>query len=213
MARRTQLKVEIVTTEFNRMLRDLAAIDPRVEFSSIIKAEAAAVVRTALSRTRAAKVSSIRRDAEQKQFTTFGGKRYFIENRYPDALWRSITQRRKQSLQTKLASRGLSKKSWLHVATLLGTNPAVPAYVRNANYQGRSYPENAATAETGTGAAYTLTITNRSPIVQAAGGLRALLTAMRGRVRYFERNLQVRAFRTLATRARAYPGIFATPSA
>lgn len=213
MARRTQLKVEIVTTEFNRMLRDLAAIDPRASFEKVIHAEAAAVLRTALSRTKAAKVASIRRDVEGKEFTTFNGKRYRLANRYPNAVWSRLAAFRKQSLQTKLASRGLSKASWFYASKLLSETQIVPAYVRNANYKGRHYPENASKRETGTGTAYTLTITNSSPIVQLAGGQRALLSAMRGRVRYFERNLQAQAFRTLATRARAYPGIFATPSA
>ena len=54
------LQVEIITRDFNRMLAALAAIDPKIEFRSIILAEAAAIVRTALSRTKSAKVSAIR---------------------------------------------------------------------------------------------------------------------------------------------------------
>lgn len=212
MAARAQLKLEVITADFNRMLAALARIDPRVDFAEVIKSEAIAVVRTALSRTKAAKVSAIRRDAENREFTTFGGKRYFLANRYPTPLWRSIEQRRKQSLQTKLASRGLSKKSWLHLANLLGADPSVPAYVRDANYRGQTYPQDAAKLEQGNGSAYVLTLFNTSPIVQAAGGRRALLSAMRGRVNYFQRNLQHRAFRTIDTRAKAYPGIFVTPT-
>lgn len=213
MARAAQLKLEVITTDFNRMLAALARIDPKIEFSQIIKAEAIAVVRTALSRTKAAKVSAIRRDAEKREFTTFGGKRYFLANRYPTPLWNSIEAQRTKSLQTKLNSRGLSKKSWLHLGALLGANLSAPAYVQNANYNGRTYPEDAAKREEGTAAAYVLTIFNTSPIVQAAGGRRALLSAMRGRVTYFQRNLQHRAFRTIDTRAKAYPGIFVTQTA
>lgn len=206
------LKVEIIARDFNRMLEELANIDTRVEFRDVILSEATAVIVGALSRTRIASATRIRADHATKEWTTFRGKKYHIAVwRLPDSLWREISARRREKLQTKLNSRGLSKQSWLHIASALGKTIPVPAYVANANYRGRQYPVDGDKIEQGSGADYALTIINSSPIVQAAGGRAALIASMRGRTAYFQRNMEHRAFRSLADRAKKYPGIWTSP--
>lgn len=207
-----ELSVEIVTSNFNRMLADLAGIDAAVEFRSVVRHEAVKVVEKSLSYTRAARVASIRAGQAAKEWTTFNGKKYHIAEWYlPDKLWAAIQAKRRATLQRKLNARGLSKQSWLHMARQLGGTIAAPAYVDRANYDGKQYPIDADSLEEGRATNYALTIINSSPIVQAAGGQSALLRAMNGRARYFERNMAHHAFRTLATRARAYPGIWTSP--
>lgn len=206
------LKVELITRDFNRMLEELAAIDPRIEFRDVIFSEATSVVEGALRRTRAASVAGIRKNHESRTWTTFNGKKYHIsEWRLPDPLWNEIQHARRERLQTKLASRGLAKQSWIHVASALSRTITAPAYVVNANYRSHQYPVDGDKQEQGSGTDYALTIINSSPIVQAAGGQASLLGAMRGRVSYFQRNLEHRAFRSLAERAKKYPGIFTSP--
>lgn len=207
-----QLKVELIARDFNRMLEELAAIDYRVEFADVIRSEATSVIEGAMRRTKNAQAGRIRADFESKEWTTFNGKKYHIAVwRLPDALWREIQARRRERLQTKLNSRGLARQSWIHVASSLGRTIAAPAFVANANYKGRQYPIDGDKREDGTGANYALTIINSSPIVQAAGGRAALLSAMQGRISYFRRNMEHRGFRTLAERAKKYPGIFTSP--
>lgn len=206
------LKVELITRDFNRMLEELAAIDTRVEFRDVIMSEATSVIEGAMRRTKNAEAGRIRADFNSKEWTTFNGKKYHIsEWRLPDPLWREIQARRRERLQTKLNARGIARQSWLHVASSLGRTIAAPAFVVNANYRGRQYPVDGDNREEGTGANYALTIINSSPIVQSAGGRSALLRAMQGRVGYFRRNMESRAFRTLAERAKKYPGIFTSP--
>lgn len=204
-------KVELICRDFNRMLEELAAIDPRIEFRDVCLGVAARVVFNALFRTRAAKVSAIRRTWQEKEYTTFNGKRYKLDNRYPDQLWGRLQQFLHDRLQIKLAARGLSRQSFYWLGQQLGMRGAVPAYVVNANYNGAQHRENAATFEQGSGTDFALTIVNSSPIVQMAGGRDALLYAMAGETGYFRRNMENRAFRTLESRAKKYPGIFTSP--
>jgi hypothetical protein len=205
------LNVELITRDFNRFLRDLAAIDPTLNYRTIYRDIAERVVQNALRRTRAASVAKLRQSVEGRRFTRLDGKTYYLENRYPNPLWRAIRRSLKASLDDKRARRGLSKQSWLYLGRDLNAQLAAPAYVARANANGRRYPQNAATRETGSTSAYTLTLINRSPIVQAAGGRRALLLAMRGQTRRFETLMARRFYRTASARAAAYPGIFATP--
>lgn len=203
------LKVEIITRDFSRMLAELAAIDPRVEFATVIKEVAARVVAGALRRTRSAEAGRIRATFATKEWTSFGGKRYKIDEwLLPNPLWRQIQHFRKERLQTKLNSRGLSKQSWLHVASAFGKTIAAPSFVQNANYRGRQYPVDGDKSEEGSGTNYALTIINSSPIVQAASGRSALIAAMAGETGYFRRNMENRAFATIESRAKKYPGIF-----
>lgn len=209
------LKVELLTRDFGRMLDELAAIDPRIEFRDIVYAIAARVVFNALYRTNAAKASAIRRTWQEREYTTFGGKRYKLSHHYPDQLWGRLEQFRADRLAVKLASRGLAKKSWYHLARDIGASsvPArVPGYVQSANYRGNDHPENADHANSGSGTAYALRIINSSPIVQAAGGERALMIAMQGELGYFRQNMAHQFYLSAESRAKKYPGIFTTPN-
>lgn len=208
------LKVELITRDFGRMLEELAAIDPRIEFSELVTAIAARVVFNALYRTSAAKASAIKRTWQDREYTTFGGKRYKLSNHYPDRLWGQLEQFRDDRLAVKLAARGLAKKSWLHLARDLGSAiPArVPGYVQTANYKGRDHPENAAHSTAGSGTAYSLKIINSSTIVQLAGGQSALLAAMQGEIGYFRQNMAHQFYLSAASRAKKYPGVFLSPT-
>lgn len=209
--RSARLKFDIVERNFNRYLTELAALVPEKEYSTVIRAEAVSIAQAALRRTRAASVKSIRQAAAAKEYTTFGGKRYKLSNRYPNPLWAQIKAYRKTLLENKLGARGLAKKSWVQLGAHLGQTLLAPEYVYRANPPGRSLPDNGAVRETAIGPAYGLTLINTSPIVRFAGGERALRLAMLGRIGYFRRNLENRAFATAASRAQKYPGIFVKP--
>jgi hypothetical protein len=214
-----KVRSELIAHRFNAYLQELWALDPTIEFAAVVRAEAAAVMMAALTRTKAADVGKIRAAVNAREWVTLDGKRYRVGEksgegwRLPGPLRARLEAYRQQRADLKLAARGLSKQTWLHLSRLLREVPGrVPAYVANASYRGRQYPENVSALEASTPAGYLLTVVNASPIVQHAGGQWALLGAMQGRVAYFRRNLQHRAFRTLAERARKYPGIWATPA-
>src|SRR5690606_14657473 len=124
---------------FNAMVRDLAAIDPALDFPTVLSHEVAAVNLAALRATRSAKVSDLRRASAEREYITLDGKIYKVSNRFPDATWRHIKQRRQELLQTKLDARGLAKRSWLSAFGTLRVSPpgSIPSFVTNANYRGR----------------------------------------------------------------------------
>jgi hypothetical protein len=209
------LKVELIARDFNRMLEEFADIDGRIEFKDVVLGVAERVMRGASNYTKSADPAKIRTAYGKKQYTSFNGKVYRISNRFPDAIWNEIQRIRAEGLDVKLNARGLSRQSWNHVGASFGSSLAgdSPAYVTAANYKGRQYPEDGSSSESGTGGEYALTIKNDSPIVQAAGGKNALARAMNGETRYFEKNMEHRAFSTLASRVAKYPGVFARNSA
>jgi hypothetical protein len=206
------LKAELIFRNFNRMLEELAAIDPVVEFRDVVNNEGAGVAQGASARTRAATEKSIRKNFDRKKVTTFRGKVYWLDNRYPDELYRDMHNSRIINLGHKFRARGLGKQSWMHLAAKIGKPIRVPAYVAAANFKGQQYPQDVSAIESGSGTAYTLTIYNTSPIAgkPRVGGERVLLAAMQGRARFFEMNMKHRAFRTLESRVKKYPGIFTT---
>lgn len=207
-----EVKVTLITRNFGNMLEELASIDPRVEFRDVVREVAIRVIAGALRRTRIADPKKITAAHEKQEWTTLDGKKYKLSWHEPDALYNRITRRRAERLAVTLGAVGLARRSWLDQAQELGGNIPVTGAVRRANYRGHNYPENVSSLESTTGGAYSLKIINSSPIVQAAGGERALLSAMAGETRYFYTLLAKGAFRTLASRAARYPGIFVQPA-
>jgi hypothetical protein len=206
------LKVEIITRNFSRMLEELANIDPTIEFKDVVDGVATRVAQGAMNRTRAAKASSIKQRHEGKEWTTFDGKKVRIGGndawRFPDAEWASIQQKRNELLQLRLAARGTAKQNWLGFANQLGRSLKAPAYVLGANYRGKTHEGDSTARVSGNGREYTVTLLMTSPLIPGAGMERALVSAMAGETRYFYINMENRAFRTFASRAAKYPGIF-----
>lgn len=205
------LKVELVTRDFDRMLEELASIDASVEFADVVRSEAISVCGGAMSRTKAATVGEINKREEGRKVITFGGKAHFLENRWPSSVWAEIVRLRKEHLQTKLGARGMAKQTWFNLATKLGGTIAAPSYVQQANYKGQQYAENVSQVSAGNGTEFAITVKNTSPLGEGAKMENAMLSAMSGRTSYFNRNMEHRAFQSLATRAAKYPGIFISP--
>lgn len=215
MARGAIFQVQVDTRAFNRMLGELAAIDPGVEWDTVLTHEVAATTTTALKRTKSATVGKIRKDHRGKQWATIDGKKYNLDWRYGDRTWSKIKARRDRDLADKLAARGLSKHSWLASFQKLGVPPtaSIPAFVRRAHTPGRfGYLNNSTIVRQSGGDRAGIELINRAPGINwpAAGMRRALTSAVRGRAAFFRKNMETGFYRTLKTRAAKYPGIFVT---
>lgn len=217
-------KITIDTRNFNRAVRELSR-RTGVSMPGVVDAEAQKILEAAIRYTPAAKVASIRSASEKRQWgvhktgyvpkTPFrgslsrgGGKTYHYANRYPNALWAAISAQRKASLQKRLERRGLSKASWSALAREAGLAVALPAYASRALSKNR-YSGNATATRRGRKNSYFLTFTNRQPTVNLSrvGGRSALLRAINGRTKFFERNLRKGTFDDMQKVARAYPGL------
>ncbi len=140
--------------------------------------------------------------------TKGGFKRYYYLNRYPAAVWAEISRQRKESLESTIRFRGLSKQSWYVVARILGLDPDAPDYVRSMRVE---HPENFHAQRVNNGGDYRLRFSNAQPTVNnprtRAAGANRLRRAIAGRVKFFEKNLKLGVFNSLAGVARAYPGL------
>lgn len=215
-----KMKTELVATRFNDYLQELWALDPKLEFADIVRAEATSVMLAAMSRTKAASEKKIKESGKSREWVTFEGKRYRVGERDGDGwrlrddVWARLNTYRDLRVAMKLNARGLSKQSFANLAKSIGGRlGSIPGYVSAANYKGLQYPQDVRSLSESTPAGYLLTTWNESPIVGFAGGAWALLGAMQGRVSYFRRNMKNRRFQSIDSRARAYPGIWVSQSA
>lgn len=211
MAGVNKVDIRLVTTQFNKMIAELASIDAGVEFSEVVLEVSRAVVQNAYRRTTMASKASIYSNAATRVYTSFNGKKYNLYNRYPDELWSKIVAFRESRIKTKLDARGLARQSWWHLANMFDRPIKATAEVIRANYKGRKYPGDVSASQRGTGTSYQLTIKNNSPLVGHANMPNALKFAMHGQTQRFRTLLQKHAFKTVASRAAEYPGIFVSP--
>jgi hypothetical protein len=203
--------VKIDTRAFNSMCRELAQ-KANVPDEVTLVAEVGKVLEKAIEYTPAASRSNIQARFDNKQFTTYSSKVYYLLNRYPDALWGNIDSRRKKDLSARLRAIGLSKKSWIDIAQRLGINVKAPAYARNAVARtGKNY-QNVKTSISRQKGKLTIGIFNSQPTVNlpSVGGRRALQAAIDGRVKFFLGQMALKTFDDAAKIAKKYPGIRVT---
>lgn len=134
---------------------------------------------------------------------------YYLQNRYPTALWHQIESRRQKSLQKKLKAIGLAKKSWWNIGRLLQLPVKAGRFINAIATTGRDYPEDIQVKKSVNEGEIAIGFINAQPTVQlpsVAGG-RALQSAVNGRVKYFTTNVKKGVFDSLKNIARAYPGL------
>lgn len=211
-----KIDLKIDTSQFMAMVQQLAAIDPAVDYPTVLRHEVAAVVHSAMTKTKAAKAGKIRAShAKREWITTLDGKKVALKWRFPRLMWKNVRSQRRTSLKIKLASRGLAKRSWISAYKTLGVPPhkPTPTFVENANYRGNQF-DNARTRESRPGAAaFSIKLVNPLSYITTPGaaGRSALIKAVNGRTQFFRHNMEHAFYRTLKSRATKYPGIFVTP--
>lgn len=193
---------------FNSAMREMgAALGNSATMEQVIDFEVAKIVEMALKQTTAASVSSIRQSVEDREWTTLAGKKYKLSHRYPNAVWRSIVAKRKDSLTRKLAARGLSKQAWLALARQIGFDIEAPGYVKVASTPKHSNDQNVNTRRDYKTNGYGLTIQNKSPLIPWSEARQAFFGAVVGRRKFFDQNLKRGVFADLEKVARKYPGL------
>lgn len=219
------------TTKFNAMLAQLSSKVAGANYADVVAAEVGKVLEATIKYTPALKVEKVRQRYDSAEYTQqlpslytptsksgqryrskvklskSGAIKYYLGNRYPAQLWARIAAARKKRLQRVLRARGLAKRSWLALAEQLGLSIKAPQYVARAQaVTGKTYQDTSVKAVANRKQAY-VTLTNSQPTVNAIGGGRALQRAIDGRVKYFERSVQLRVFDDMKKVAKQYPGI------
>lgn len=82
-------------------------------------------------------------------------------NRYPDWLWKQISEFRSRALPKKKKARGLAARMWVHIADQLGIPVQAPAYIRSAeHYKSGSMQKAVQARQRGSGKTYELGFIN-----------------------------------------------------
>lgn len=199
--------------KFNAAMGEMKArLGNAATMQAIIDFEVARIIERALARTTAAKVGDIRSSHRAREFTTLNGKTYKLSNRFPNSLWQAIASKRRESLQRKLAARGLAKQAFLALAEKIGFDISAPGFVRSARTPNHTNAENVDAKRTSAEGKYTLAIAQSSPLNRWAGSRAAFYGAVVGRRKFFEQNLKRGVFSELTKIAAKYPGIKVTTS-
>ena len=206
------LRLQIQVNAFNGAMRDMAARlgDAKTQ-QRVIDYEVARIMEKALQGTKAATVAGIRKNHAEKQWTTFNQKHYKLSWRFPNPLWKDISEMRKRVLQKKLAARGLSKRTWSELGISFGQHVKAPEYVYNAVSHGHTGARNVGSIRQPSTKGYGLVITNSSPLLQFSDARRAFFSAVAGRRLFYERNVAMGVFNDLKQVAKKYPGMLVTP--
>lgn len=223
--------VQLDARAYNQMLRDLSFILGRsVTYRDLIRSETRAVLQTAASRTKAASRATMRkkyrvpkgREKVAGWMARLNGSPISLHWHFKPSRWAkimAISKRAKlinavgieEASRRMIATAGLAKQSWLHLAVALGLFIKVPAYAYEARTLrgGLPFGNTRATQRFDNSAIGYIEVRNSSPPANSkgSGGQRAINSAIRGRITFFNRNMREGAFKTAAGVARAYPGI------
>jgi hypothetical protein len=223
-------RATIDTSRFNAMVRELgrkASVPPErallYEVGKVIEGAmnftpSAQVGRlrsrhdAALFSSQPASLYSPRRGRSKATLTKNGFITYYLQNRYPNALWNKIQAARKARLAAAIRARGLAKQSWLEIAKALGVTINVPGYVQSAIASTGQKYSNVSVRLSRSNGRLQITIENSQPTVNLpqVGGARALQRAIDGRTRFFVQNLGREVFNDMAQIAKKYPGMKVT---
>lgn len=228
------VKIHVDASRLNGALHELSRLTGK-DFKTVVRHETGKIMQMALSRTPAAKAKDIKAGVENWEFITAsadlyapktprdagryqgfvpqkGGKGiprvvYYKGNRYPQALWSQLMQIKERKIQRLLMARGLLKKSWIQVCHRMGVEIGnTPAYVAGATTPKGDYPEDARGGERGEGSKFSFW--GEIDRIYDQRIIRALSSAMRGRVNYFKTNLRKGVFLKGKEIARRYPGLY-----
>lgn len=197
--------------EVSRVVEKTIALLPAASVSKIRANHEASPITAQPDSLYAPQSPSGKRARAKARRTKNGKLKYYLANRYPDALWSQIEARRQKSLRAKLKARGLAKHSFFAITAALDLDVRIPGYVKKAVARtGRDYDARNVSVSRRTGLESAgIAFEDRQPTVNLAkiGGARALQRAINGRVRYFERNLVKKVFDSAKDIARRYPGV------
>lgn len=210
------LNLAVQVEAFNRCLREMEQkLATTASMQQIVDYEVGRIVNMAIRKTERATIRSIRKsNAERPPWRTYdlgrGMKRYYLENRYPNAVWRQIQQRIEQSLALKFQARELARRVWVEILNKLGQGVEASQQARQAQ-SGNFVPSSAASVDrTASQGKYGVAIENSYGKNQWSNSAQALFGAIAGRRRYFLANVSKGVFSSLESIAKRYPGITVT---
>lgn len=231
--------IKVNATEFIRTMNALATATGK-NVAETIDAEAAAAIQATISVTKPKNYDkskkSIMEHAQNRQFITKKGKRYFVGkpsiksyqikrgprkgqmresysakgNRLPNDVWDYFKDTLKRAAD-KVASLGIAKRNWVELGKRLGFVIKAPQWVLNASFQGKNVSaDNTFLKRSGVGLKYALEIKNTGRNHQWTNAF-SFYSKLNGRIAYFRRNVDKAVFADLKQVAKKYPKLKILP--
>lgn len=201
--------LEIKRREFDLYTRELAR-RTGVDLPRVIESEVAAILSKAASRTKRATAASIRKSEQNRgPWRTFEGQKLRLDWRHPNAKWQRIRAWQRERLRQKKQAAGLASSAWVDIARKLRLQIKAPARALKA-HQPPGYKGLATVHRQQDPKRFFIVISHRARVLRYAHGDRALFGAIAGRIKFFERNLNMGVFKSAADTAKKYPGFSVT---
>ncbi len=213
---RKDTELEINVDAFNGALRDMSRrLSNTTTMQQVVDYEVGRIVNKAIRlTTKATKLSIKRSDAARPPWRTYdlgrGRKKYYLENRYPNAIWAKIQARLRESLALKYNARELARRVWAEIVKKLGQKLEATAQTQSAR-SGTFQAASAAGVERFRGTnSYGVEIENSYGKNRWVNASQALFAAIAGRRKQFEGNVARGVFDDLKKVEKQYPGLTIT---
>ena len=218
----SQFSLKLASIDFSHSMKELSKLTG-LSFADVIRSETKSILEEAVKKTKAAQVKLIESDVKQTILRKIHGKTYLINTsekfkcpswwspqapkgwRLPPSVWAAVLSQIKSDIALKKQARGLAKKSWLQIAESLGFWISVPDYVKNATTPKGDYPKDATAKESKDLNSFFIELTNSRTYSGSVPD--ALRAAVRGRTKFFEKNMKLGVFKKLSEIAAKYPGL------
>lgn len=207
------IRLNVETMNLNLALKEMQRrLSGRVAPARIVEYEVGKILESALAKTDRATKASIQASDNKRKFRKYdfgkGMKSYYLENRYPDALWARIEDKLAQSLARKLGEIGLSKRLLAETAAKLGIKIQAPGYVAAAH---PFHSQDTAVKKSASDAQFIIEINLNSPLLSKHSSLpKALFSAIVGRRKNIEQSAARGTFNELSAVAKQFPGLIVT---
>lgn len=205
MAQKPTLQVKV--DGFNAALLELQrTLSGKVTKEKIINSEVGKVMEATIRRTKIATQEKIAKNLLNKSYRTYNGKKYFLGNKYPNALWSAIQDKITQSLKIKLQAIGLARRAWYEIGIKVAGKVRSDRATKKAKSPGFTPGSDTKVTKTSLGPIYYVKIENNSPLIRYSDSATALFGALAARANYFKRNLAKGVFDDMNNVLKRYPG-------
>lgn len=196
------------TAKFNAMIRELR-LKTKAPLEKIIDSEATAILEQTLKWTKAANAKKIATNQDSRVWATVNNKRVKRAWKLSAANWSELKRVRAAKLEKLKRARGLSKRQVANMAAAVGlTLKGTPAYVSRAvasakEHRGRN---NATGLRRRSLIQYVIVMTLKYPLAffREVNLQSALNRAIKGRVKFFKRNIAEGVFDSTAAIGKKY---------
>ena len=201
------VNLDVKVDQFNACMEQMARVlQGSATKREIVRSEVRSILQKTLETVKVGSEAKIRASFDSRTWSTMNGKKYYLLNWYPDAVWNALKAKSTKAMAIRIASIGWGGRSWYELAISLGLSidGGRAATAIEPGKDARSY---VTSSQEQTDDSYAIRVKNNSTLQAWVNGRTAFFSAIAGRVGYFRQNLAHGVFNDLKQVAAKYPGI------